>query len=157
MTGEILEIHRSPSLTVLRFKNDKPHPEALEAFVRHDIFFREFEFQLEEYLGLHRTHWEKISQIRESQELRYRDFPVMRKRLLEMRRTITYVEARLMQMHDILKERESTLSKEDAVILKKYGLNRFAPLESAQEYTKHLWDMTLQYLDGTITLLHTLS
>ncbi|OGZ99489.1 MAG: hypothetical protein A3G49_06445 [Candidatus Sungbacteria bacterium RIFCSPLOWO2_12_FULL_41_11] len=154
--GPEMEIHRSPSLTILRFKNTLPDMIKLESFVKHDIFFREFEFQLEDYLGRHRAFWDEISKIRDSRSLRYKDFPEIRRRLLEIRRTITYVEARLLQMQDILKERFHTIAKDESDFLKKYGLRRFEPLDSAGAYTKHLWEMTREYLEGTITLLHTL-
>ena len=151
-----VEIHRSRSLTVIHVKNGTADIAKLEKIIEHDVFFREFEFQLEEYLIRHRTYWDEISSIRDSRTLRYKDFSNIRRRLLELRRSITYVEARLLQMHEILKERRNTTPKEEKDILENFGLNRFTPLESAQAYTKHLWEMTLQYLDGTVSLLHTL-
>lgn len=153
---ESLEIHRSPLLTLVHVKDHEPDLKLLESFVQHDIFFREFEFLLEEYLLRHRTYWDEITQIRESQILRYKDFPKIRRRLLEIRRIVVYVEARLLQMRDILKERERTILPEDMKFLDKVGLDRFAILESSQAYISHLWTMTFQSLDGTVTLLQTL-
>ena len=153
---EDMEIHRTPTLTVFHIRQGGINLNQLEAFIRHDIFFREFEFQLEEYMTRHRLYWDEISKVRESTSLRYKNFPHIRRKLLEIRRTITYVEMRLLQMRDILMERAQTITQEESDTLNKFGLHRFQPLEAAQGYTEHLWQMTLQYLDGTINLLNTL-
>ena len=51
--------------------------------MRHMVFAREFERQLSDGLRLHREIWDRISAIRESKNMRYRDFPAIRHHLLD--------------------------------------------------------------------------
>lgn len=73
---------------------------------------------------------------------------------MNMRRDITGIDARLLQMGDILVERSRAVSPEDKKLLRQIGLYRFESINSSLQYMKHLWEMTFQYLDGTMDLLH---
>ena len=151
-----IEIHRSLSLTVIYPKNQEIDFKKLDSLIQHDVFFREFEFQLEDYLLLHRKYWNEVAHIRESRVMKYKDFPAIRRQLLDIRQSFIYVQARLLQMKDILDERVRTIVKEDANFLDELGLDRFAILESAHAYIDHLWKMTSESLEGTMTIFQTL-
>lgn len=157
--GPDINIHSSPMLVVLLVNNKNLIQQGfiqLEDFVKQSVFFRDTETQLEIYLVKHRVYWDEISKIRDSRSLKFQDFPAMRQRLLDMRRNITYINARLLQMEDILTERARTASPEEKKFLRQMGMYRFESVGSSLRYSRHLWEMTLEYLDGTIALLHTL-
>jgi len=154
--GADMDIHNSSSLTLISLKNENYDLDKIEEFIKQAIFFREIEIKLEEYLTKHRIYWDELSKIRNSKVLRLRDFPGLRDRLGDIRHEVSYIKTRLLQMDDILSERSYLVTDEEAVFLRQMGFYRFKSLEAAINYTDHLLEMTLQYLDGTIDLLHTL-
>lgn len=124
-----------------------------DEIIRHLVFFREFEIQLKEYLNLHRTMWEKVSEIREKREIRYRDFPRVREEIMNFLKTLSFVKARLAQMYDILGERELTTNVETRDKLDNLGLDRYKFLRANEQYIQDLWQMTIEYVQGTFDLL----
>jgi len=107
-------------------------------------------------LYLHRELWEKISYIREKRTIRYRDFPRVREEMLDYLETMSFVKARLEQMKDILSEREISSNQYVMKILTDLSLDRFAYLDAGQNYISHLWQMTTEYVHGTLSLLESL-
>jgi len=124
----------------------------IEPIVEILIFFREFSAQLNGYLQAHRTIWEKISQICSQEALRFRDFTEIRNSLMEIKQTLSFVEARLAQMEKFIEVRQ-TWSKDLENILKSLSIYQFDTLANAQNYMTSLWKMTKDYADSTFNLL----
>lgn len=128
----------------------------MEDLIRYIVFFREFEGQLAGYLELHRMLWDRVSQIRESGTVRYKDFPAIREEMLEFLKSISFVKARLGQMDDIMRERETMTQPEFREELTRIGLYRFDALKAERGYIQNLWSMTEDYSKGTLSLLDSL-
>jgi len=116
------------------------------------IFFREFSAQLNGYLQAHRTIWEKISQVRSREALRFKDFTSIRNSLMEVKQTLSFVEARLSQMEKFIAVRR-TWSQNLENTLKSLSIYQFDTLANAQNYMTSLWKMTKDYADSTFNLL----
>lgn len=116
------------------------------------IFFREFSAQLNGYLQAHRTIWEKISQIRSKEALRFKDFTKIRNSLMDIKQTLSFVEARLVQMEKFIEVRK-TWSQNLENILKSLSIYQFDTLANSQQYMVSLWKMTKDYADSTFNLL----
>lgn len=142
--------------SLLMIKKGKGQELLIEELIRYFVFFREFSEQLNRYLDLHRVMWDTISHIREAKRIRYRNFTLVRYQILEFLKTLSFVEARLAQMHDILRGRNSTTAAEIRAILSSLGLNRFDHLGSDWRYIDHLWKMTTDYARSTLKLLESL-
>lgn len=124
----------------------------IEPIVEILIFFREFSAQLNGYLQAHRTIWEKISQIRSQEALRFKDFTGIRNSLMEVKQTLSFVEARLSQMETFITVRR-TWSQNLENTLKLLSIYQFDTLANAQNYMTSLWKMTKDYADSTFNLL----
>lgn len=135
---------------------NQPEDYSLNELLENIIFYREFEDQLARYLNLHRELWEEISRVRESKSLRYKDFPLVRQKLLEFQKTLSFVKARLAQMDDIIKARSTLLTPTLRKELEDLGYYRFDHLQSNQLYLSHLWEMTIEYANETLILLDSL-
>ncbi|MBI4128277.1 MAG: hypothetical protein HY459_04395 [Parcubacteria group bacterium] len=132
---------------------DETLPFTFDELVRLLVFFQEFEQQLNNYLHLHRDLWDRISSIRELSRLRYRDFPMVRQKILAFLETLSYVKARLAQMMDIMVARVQSTPPALKSELHELGMQRFAHLTADQRYINHLWEMTTEYASSTLTLL----
>lgn len=124
----------------------------IEPIVEILIFFREFTAQLNSYLQTHRTIWEKISQIRSQEAFRFRDFAKIRNSLMEIKQTLSFIEARLNQMGKFIEVRKS-YSQELESVLKSLSIYQFDTLANTQSYIVSLWQMTKDYADSTFNLL----
>lgn len=133
-----------------------PQGPALTELLRNMVFFREFERQLSRYLNLHRILWEDIARVRNSKRIRFRDFPAVREQLLHHFETLSFVKARLQQMTDIMEARKASASTSGRRLLEQLGWDRFTQMQAAQTYVSHLWEMTIEYAQGTLTMLTTL-
>lgn len=129
---------------------------ATETLVQNIIFSREFEQQLSSYLNLHRSIWDKVSEIREAQGIRYKDFPQMRQQILGFLKTISFVQARLLQMEDILHSRKELIDPKMRTLLSDLGINNFEQFHSGQSYISHLWQMTKEYAQDSLNLMESL-
>lgn len=143
---------------VLNIQTGSPFEEEsrMEELIRFIVFFREFEGQLAGYLESHRTLWDRVSHIRESGAVRYKDFPSIREEILEFLKTISFVKARLGQMGDIMIEREAMTASQFRDELTQIGLYRFDALKAERGYVQNLWIMTEEYAKGTLSLLDSL-
>ncbi|HTM68906.1 MAG TPA: hypothetical protein VL426_06440 [Candidatus Binatia bacterium] len=130
--------------------------EETEGFVRDLVFFKEFERQMYAYVRLHRVIWDELSSIRDARSLRYADFPSVRADIMRFEMTLGVVRARIAQMDDILGERRSGEPKGVTQILASLGMLDFGSLHASRRYVSHLWDMTDDYADDTLSLLETL-
>ncbi len=141
------------------FQIEKPRKFSVEhtrELLHYVTFFREFEKQLKKYLFLHRTMWEEITAIREAEEMLYKDFPRIREQILLHMKTLSFVKARLAQMKDIMQEREHTIDPHIKEELKSLGLLKFDHLIANQKYITHLWQMTIEYVKSSLSLLESL-
>jgi hypothetical protein len=141
------------------FQVEKPRKftkEHTREFLHYIIFFREFEKQLKKYLFLHRTMWEEITAIRDAENMLYKDFPRIREQILQHMKTLSFVKARLAQMKDIMNEREHTIDPHIKEELKSLGLLKFDHLVANQKYISHLWQMTIEYVRSSLSLLESL-
>lgn len=139
--------------TILSFKNDIDAKNAQD-IIKYGVFFREFETQLQHYLELHRTIWEEMDTIRSQETLSRSDFPKLRNKLMERKKFLSFVSARLNQMEHLLSERENfaeTLKLRDE--LSEISWNSFASLAATHKYIQDLWSMTKEYVDSTVELL----
>lgn len=128
----------------------------LDALVGDLVFFREFERQLHAYLRMHRQIWGEVAAIREQRSMRYADFPRVRDEIMSFEKTLDIVTARLAQMDDILGARRNANEKGVSQLLDRLGMFDFNSLNASRKYVSHLWQMTLEYADGTLRLLETL-
>ena len=126
----------------------------IEEIIKYFIFFREFANQLNSYLQAHRTIWEEIRQIRSKSALRSRDFPGIRNSLMEIKQTISFIEARLAQMENFMAGRK-VRAKEKGLeeILRALSIYQFDTLFNTHRYMTSLWKMTRDYADSTFNLL----
>lgn len=151
-----LEIFFGQTINLFNLKHQTENKNILEELLRNIVFIREFDGQLNNYLNLHRLMWHQISKVRESNSLRYKDFPAVRHQILNFLKTLSFVKARLAQMDDILKERVASINTELKDSLTKSDLYRFEHLKANQGYISHLWQMTIEYVNGTLVLLESL-
>ncbi len=153
-----MEIVFGKTITTLNFLKEKEVLSAsqTEELLRNIVFFREFEQQLNSYLNLHRSIWDAIAQIRDAKDFRYRDFSKIRQRILEFLKTLAFVEARLSQMNDILLLRTHLIDRQIRKNLIDLGLDKFEQLDASKNYIIHLWQMTIEYAKGSLTLLESL-
>jgi hypothetical protein len=157
VSNKDVEIFFGKTIEIVNILSNKKNGGIIDIeFLRFLIFFREFEYQLSTYLHLHRELWEKISEIREKRTIRYRDFPRVREEMLDYLETMSFVKARLAQMRDILQERQDSTNVNIMGVLEELSLDRFAYLSAEQEYIVHLWQMTTEYVHGTLSLLESL-
>jgi len=130
----------------------KNYDELLDPLLMCTIFLRSFSDLLERYLQLHRSVWTEISSIRESKDFRYRDFTIVRNKILDILKTISFIRARLQQMNDILSLRSTFTSEILKQKLSTLGLDSFFTLEKSYQYMDSLWQMTADYGNSTMTL-----
>ncbi len=153
---ENIEIITGNELQIINFIGETIDHELVEELVRNMVLFREFEKQLRQYLNLHRTLWEKITAIRESKDVTLEQFPKIRSKIEDYLKTLSFVKARISQMEDILIAREATLHETMSIkkVLNDLDLmSRFQMFKANQAYLLHLWDVTIEYAEGTISML----
>lgn len=111
---------------------------------------------LRRYLVAHRNIWADIDSIRESGDVRYGDFPIIRNKILESLKNVSFIRTRLQQMLGIISARKMILSPAVEQKLIKLGFEDFKVLESSNNYFNDLYKMTEDYAQGTLTLFETL-
>lgn len=150
-----LEIFNGEKITIINIKKKiKKEDDYLNELIQNLIFFREFEKQLANYLHIHRTIWEKISVIRDSQSIYFKDIKKSRDELLDILETLSFVKARLRQMRDILKGRERSIDKELKKHLISLGCERFSLYSSDVDYIENLWQSTIDYANSALGLIN---
>ncbi len=157
LVGDHTQVYRGDVINVFNFGNSRKFTnEHLETLLHYVVFFREFENQLDRYLQIHRTMWDDITAIRETEEMAYKNFPHVRAEILQNLKILSFVKARLAQMKDIIQERRHTIDPHIKNELKSLGLFKFDHLEANQKYVTHLWQMTIEYVKGSLSLLESL-
>ena len=137
-------------------KRDERRDAVRDELVGNIAFLREFSKQLRQYVNLHRTMWDEVSEIRESKDLRYHDFPEVRHKIMDFLKTLFFVKARLSQMGDIAKARMEIIRPEVQEELKELNMYRYENVIADQKYIYDLWIMTIEYVKGTLELLESL-
>lgn len=153
-----LTIYYGTKSNVVNFKQptNKINQHFLNDLLITIVFFREFENLLAGYISSHRLIWDEISKLRESNSLRYSDFPMVRYRMLDFLKTLSFGMARLEQMDDIIAARQKILGDDIKQELAALSIDRFEHLQSDRKYVSHLWQMTIEYAQGTLNLLELL-
>jgi len=150
-----LDIFNGEKITIINIKKKiKKEEDYLNELIQNLVFFREFEKQLANYLHIHRTIWEKISVIRDSQSLYFKDVKKSRDELLDILETLSFVKARLRQMRDILKGRERSIDEDLKKHLISLGCERFSLYSSDVDYIENLWQSTIDYANSALGLIN---
>ncbi|MEA3248946.1 MAG: hypothetical protein U9Q03_01140 [Patescibacteria group bacterium] len=117
------------------------------------ILSREYEHRLKQYLELHRQLWGRIADIQQRSSIPSYELPVIRDRLLNYKRDMAIIRARINQMMAYLSERRNEIDDlgltEDLRAVEAY---RFDKLTSSTFYITRLWDMLEEYLDSTVQI-----
>lgn len=157
LEGDHLQVFVGDIISIFNLQKPKKFTEQhTRELLHYIIFFREFEDQLAGYLQAHRQMWEQITAIREAEQMLYKDFPRVREEILKNMKVLSFVKARLAQMKDIIQERKHTIDPQIQQELKKLGMLKFDHLEANQKYITHLWQMTIEYAKGSLSLLESL-
>ncbi len=151
--GKITSVYKGSSTLVLK---DPANVLQATTIVEAQIFFREFKLQLERYLSIHRTLWEKIKVIVESDSIKGTDIEPLRTELQGYQKTINLIEARINQMPAYVKTRQKLTVLEGDENLVSITSLRFEDLLDTHEYIKHLWAMTKNYLQSALDMLTSL-
>ncbi|MBI4272298.1 hypothetical protein HY621_00390 [Candidatus Uhrbacteria bacterium] len=157
VSSQTSQIFFGKVFTIFRlFKRDVRRDKVIDDLVANVIFLEEFKKQLRDYLNIHRSMWDHISEIRESYDLRYKDFPVVRRKIMDFLKTLLFINARLNQMGDIAHARYVLLRPEVKGELEECNLLKFENMIADLRYMKDLWAMTIEYVKETLSLLESL-
>jgi hypothetical protein len=148
--GKTTNVYKGSSTLVLQ---DPVSIEQSALIVETNIFFREFKVQLERYLSIHRTLWEKIKEVVDSDSIKGTDIEPIRTELQGYQKTINLIEARINQMPTYVKTRQKLTTIEGDDDLVALTNLRFEDLLDTHEYIKHLWSMTKNYLQSALDML----
>ncbi|MFC1638709.1 hypothetical protein ACFL26_00375 [Patescibacteria group bacterium] len=117
------------------------------------ILSREYEHRLRRYLELHRSMWDSIAVIQQRSSIPATELPQIRDSLLNFRRDMAIIRARISQMSSYLAERQNEVDDlgltEDLRAVEAY---RYSKLVSATTYITRLWDMIEEYLESTVEI-----
>jgi len=118
------------------------------------IFFREFKDQLERYLDIHRSIWEKIAEIKNQKMIKGDDVDKIRMTLDSYLQTVSLITHRINQMGFYVGTRAS-ISKN--MKIEQYLIDmfqyKFEVLTNSLEYIKEVWQMTREYLNSAIQII----
>lgn len=149
-----MSLYYGNKVFLLNIKEPQRENLLIEEIIKYFIFFREFSAQLNGYLRAHRDIWEEVSEIRAKPVLRFRNFPEIRNSLMEIKQTLSFVEARLAQMENFMSIRQAR-AKEKGLeeMLRSLSTYQFDTLANAHRYMTSLWKMTQDYANSTFDLL----
>lgn len=157
VTSKTTQIFFGKVYTVLRlFKRDARRDKVIDDLVANIIFLQEFTKQLRDYLNTHRSMWDHITKIRETSNMKYKDFPLVRRKIMDFLKTLLFINARLNQMGDIAHARYVLLRIEVKSELEECNLLKFENAIADLRYVKDLWTMTIEYVKETLSLLESL-
>lgn len=161
--GRVLNQVTSDDVTV--YKTDqfifvvsaRQGPTFLRDLVEMQIFFREFQTQLEQFLYTHRQSWSELAIVRERQTIKPAQLPKLHRILLKQQHVTNLAQGRLAQMNAYIQSR--------AAITEQLGLEeyllmlfhyRFETLEDSYHYLTKNWQMTKENVDQAAALLSTM-
>jgi hypothetical protein len=117
------------------------------------ILSREYEHRLKQYLELHRQLWERITDIQQRASIPSYELPAIRDRLLNYKRDLAIISARIDQMRVYLKERQNEIDDLGLTdTLRAVEAYRFDKLSGSTSYITRLWDMLEEYLESTVQI-----
>ncbi|MFC1640672.1 hypothetical protein ACFL2D_01335 [Patescibacteria group bacterium] len=125
--------------------------------VRYLIFMFDYHVQQRRMLKVHRTVWDEAARIREKQKVNYSDLPIARDLLLDLKKDISYFEARLEQMTEYINVRSEnieTLLAEGQ--LRTRISEELKSYKATQTYLGSLMKMTEDFVDQTLSLVELL-
>ena len=149
ISSDNITVSKTPQFIFISTPNKSV--KSLSHLIEMQIFFREFKDQLEKYLGIHRTIWEEISEIKEAKIIKGKDVDGIRGKLDGYQKTINLISNRINQMNSYINTR-SSIAKDleiakDLVSLFEY---KFETLTDTLSYIKEIWKMTGDYLSSAI-------
>ncbi len=144
---EQFDIYRGDKLYIIN-QHGATNEEVMR-FIEEQIFVREFRGQLHRYLNLHRTIWERISEVSERGEMQGRDIPGFKGKIDEYQKTINFIGTRINQMDTYLHTRKAIADSDDRLVHFQGVLGyKHETLSDTLEYINDLWDLTRQYVEG---------
>lgn len=144
---EQFDIYRGDKLYIIN-QHGATNEEAMR-FIEEQIFVREFRGQLHRYLNLHRTIWERISEVSERGEMKGRDIPGFKGKIDEYQKTINFIGTRINQMDTYLHTRKSIADSDERLVHFQSVLGyKHETLSDTLEYINDLWDLTRQYVES---------
>lgn len=127
--------------------NKKQSNENIERYIEEQIFIREFKGQMHRYLNIHRIIWEKIDTVKENVNVKGSEIVKFTSKLEGYAKTINLIDGRIHQMSTYISTREK-IAKSDEELSEFLAISgyRYETLRDTLEYTKHLWNMTKNYV-----------
>lgn len=152
MVSQEMAVYKTPEYIFLVAKLRSRH--LMEGLIEMQIFFREFKDQLQRYLDIHRSLWEKISEIKEKKLIKGSEVEEIRMELDGYQKTINLISSRINQMGSYVHTRADIakqLKIEDH--LDKVFQYKFDVLSNSHSYIKDIWVMTNNYLSTAIAVI----
>jgi len=151
ITSEKYSVFKTPHYIFIASPNNFQKTHEL---VEMQIFFREFKDQLERYLNIHRTIWEKIQSIKERPLISGKLIGNLRNDLDAYQKTINLISSRIDQMSTYVNTRANIAAQlkiEDE--LSSIFQYKFETLSNTHVYIQDIWVMTKEYLDTALQVI----
>lgn len=132
-------------------------PNFIRDLVEMQIFFREFQSQLEQFLYSHRQSWSELAIIRDRPTIKPAQLPKLHRVLLKQQHITNLAQGRLGQMNAYIQSRAAIaeqLGIEDYLLMLFHF--RFETLEDSYHYLSRNWQMTKTYVDQAAELLNSI-
>ncbi len=132
-------------------------PTFVRDLVELQIFFREFQTQLEQFLYTHRQSWSELAIIRDRPVIKPAQLPKLHRILLKQQQVTNLAQGRLGQMNAFIQSR-ATIAEQlglDEYLLMLFHF-RFEALEDSYHYLARNWQMTKEYVNQAAELLSTI-
>jgi len=135
------------------FNNKSSELRKVRDFIEETIFLREFQNQLERYLNLHRTIWEKIAEVKEKGEIKGNEVGEQKSKAESYAKTINLIDTRIAQMDTYIYTREKItrahISDPEYREILEY---RYETLADSLKYVADIWVMTKNYVEGALDI-----
>jgi len=133
------------------FNNKSSELNKVRDFIEETIFLREFQGQLERYLNLHRTIWEKIAKVKERGEIKGSEVGEQKGKAESYAKTINLIDTRIAQMDTYIYTREKItrahITDPEYREILEY---RYETLADSLKYVADIWTMTKNYVEGAL-------
>lgn len=136
---------------VYLFNNKSSDLKKVRDFIEETIFLREFQNQLERYLNLHRTIWEKIAEVKERGSIKGSEVRAYKSKAESYEKTINLIDTRIAQMDTYIHTREKiTRSHMQDPDYQEVLEFRYETLSGSLKYVAELWVMTRNYVHSAL-------
>ena len=136
---------------VYLFNNKTSELKKVRDFIEETIFLREFQGQLDRYLNLHRTIWEKIAEVKERGVIKGSEVKEYKTKAESYEKTINLIDTRISQMDSYIHTREKItrthISDPEYFEILQY---RYETLADSLKYVADLWVMTKNYVHSAL-------